>query len=317
VKQLLRGLLGENPGEAAPWRFYPTTLRLPVWARRLTIGYALNSLRISEPEVRLISRDFIKERGLVRPLYMPQFRPVLDPMEILTRLREEVSPDGVEVVDWMVRAAAENAVLSARAEEYNRLGSEFAYAASDGYIPGVIVEDCRIRSERGSVVRTRGYAIAETPRGTFNIPEVGKRLGIFRDLITWGSIWLRSGLIQQYNTLLKWRSLAETPIRQTVGFYRDQLGHLAPNFFVQIPPRPALSVIVRQRFSSDRDQTIDMNFRDPTNYARVVGSKSVAIATGENEVTYTVSAFPFVPPTVAEIQPADGTSTKLEEFVVV
>ena len=115
---------------------------------------------------------------------------------------------------------------------------------------------------------------------------------------------------------MKWKSLAETPIRQTVGFYRDGLGHSAPNFFVQRPTRPALSVRVRQRFSTDEDQTLTINFRDPTNYTRVVGSRSVDIAAGENEVTYTVSAFPYVPPVVAEIQPEDNRSTKLEEFVV-
>jgi len=299
-----------------PWRFYPTTLRLPMWTRPLTLPRALRTFRVSEPRVRVISREFVKERGLVRSLYMPEFRPTLNPAEILDGLRAEVAPDGVEVVEWMIRAAAENAVLSARAEEYNRLGSELAFAANDGYIPGVIVEDCRIRKEMGRTVRTRGYAIAETPRGTFNIPDGRKATGIFRDLITWSSFFMRTGYLQQYNTLLKWRSLAETPIRQTVGFYRDQLGHSAPNFFVQRPTRPALTIRVRQRFSTDEDQTLTINFRDPTNYTRVVGSRSVDIARGENEVTYTVSAFPYVPPVVAEIQPEDNTQTKLEEYVV-
>jgi len=298
-----------------PWRFYPTTLRLPMWTRPLTLPRALRTFRISEPRVRVISREFIKERGLVRSLYMPEFRPTLNPAEILDGLRAEVAPDGVEVVEWMLLSAVENAVLSARCEEYNRLGSQLISGSTDSYIPGLVVEDCRIRKERGSVVGTRGYAIAETPRGSFNIPRLGKRTGIFRDLITWGGMYYQ-GAIQHCESLLKWRSLAETPIRQAVGFYRDQRGNSAPNFFVQRPTRPALSVRVRQRFSTDEDQTLTINFRDPTNYTRVVGSRSVDIARGESEVTYTVSAFPYVPPVVAEIQPEDDRSTKLEEFVV-
>jgi len=298
-----------------PVRFYPTTIRFPLWARPLTIRTALTRIRISEPRVRLISEKFNLERGLYRSLYMPRLKPALNPADILKSIKAEVPIDGVEVVEWMQLSAAENAILSARVEEYNRLGSQLVSGSTDSYIPGLVVEDCRIRKERGSIVGTRGYAIAETPRGTFNIPRLGKRAGIFRDLITWASMYYQ-GSIQHCETLLKWKSLAETPIRNTVGFYRDGRGNAAPNFFVQIPPRPKLTVTVRQRFSSDRDQTLNINFRDPTNYTNVVGTKSVDIAAGENEVTYTVSAFPYCPPLVAEIQPEDNTQTKLEEYVV-
>ena len=297
------------------WRFYPTTLRLPIWARPLTLGRALRTFRVSEPRITLISRDFFKERGLVKSLYTPELPPVLDPCELIESIRTEAPIDGVEVVEWMLLAATENAVLSARMEEYNRLGSELVSGSTDSYIPGLTVEDCHIRKQRGSTVGSQGFAIAESPQGNYRIPRLGKASGIFRNLITWGSMYYL-GSIQHNESLLKWKSLAETPIRQTVGFYRDSRGNAAPNFFVQQPTRPALTVRVRQRFSSDKAQTLGINFRDPTNYSNVVGSKNVAIATGENEVTYTVSAFPYVPPTIAEIQPEDGTQTKLEEFVV-
>jgi len=296
-------------------RLYPTTFRLPVWTRPLTISTALTRFRVSEPRVKLISEKFDLERGLFRSLYKPQFRPVLNPRDLLDSIKAEAAVDGVEVVEWMQLAAAENAVLSARMAEYNRLGSQLVSGSTDAYIPGLIVEDCYVQADIGSTVGSRGYAIARTPRGSFNIPRLRKAPGIFRDLITWASMYYQ-GAVQHCETLLKWRSLAETPIRNAVGFYSDYRGNTAPNFFVQVPTRPSLSVTVRQRFSSDKDQTLAVNFRDPTNYSRVVGSKSVAIATGTSEVTYTVSAFPYVPPTIAEIQPSDNTSTKLEEFVV-
>jgi len=116
--------------------------------------------------------------------------------------------------------------------------------------------------------------------------------------------------------LLKWKSLAETPINQAVGFYRDSAGNVAPQFFVQQPTRPALTVTVKQVFSSDTDQTLNINFRDPTNYAKVLGSKKVDIAAGTCEVTYTVTAFPYVPPLIAEIQPQDKTNTNLQQYTV-
>jgi len=158
-------------------RFYPTTLRLPVWARPLTVRTALSRLKISEPKVRLISEKFHLERGLYRSLYMPRLKPTLNPADILGSIKAEVAVDGVEVVEWMQLSAAENAVLSARVEEYNRLGSQLVSGSTDSYIPGLTVEDCRIQKERGSTVGTRGYAIAVTPRGNFSIPRLRKSSG--------------------------------------------------------------------------------------------------------------------------------------------
>jgi len=42
----------------------------------------------------------------------------------------------------------------------------------------------------------------------------------------------------------------------------------------------------------------------------------IDVGAGQVQVTYTVSAFPYVPPLVAEIQPQDYVQTKLDEYVV-
>lgn len=305
---------GTNPEVEGLVRLYPTTIRLPVWARPLTLKTAISRLNVSDFKVKQISPEF-ELKGLARSLYKPEFPLALSPATLMDRLSGEAPTDGVEIVEWMQISAVENTIMQARIAEYNRLGSELAGQSGDGYIPGVVVEDIRFNSDSGATVINRGFAVATTPRGTFNVPSFGKLPGVFRDLISWGSMSYL-GTIQWTSSLLKWRSLAETPIRETVGFYMDYRGNVAPNFFVQIPTRPALSVTVRQRFSSDGDQTLKVNFRDPTDYSRVVGTKSVAIAKGNSEVTYTVSAFPYVPPTIAEIQPEDAKQTKLEEFAV-
>jgi len=311
-RRLLDGSDKGNPGEA---RVYPTTFRLPVWVRPVTLGTAISRLRVSDFKVRQISPTFERTKGLARSLYAPEFPLALRPGDLMERLRAEAPIDGVEIVEWMQISAVENITLQARIAEYNRLGSELSALSGDPYIPGVVVSDIGFNQVLGATVSSQGFAVATTPRGSFNVPSLGKLPGVFRDLISWGSMsWV--GTMQWIGDLLKWRSLAETPIRETVGFYSDYRGNAAPNFFVQIPSRPALSALVRQRFSSDGNQTLRVNFRDPTNYSRVVGTKSVAVATGTSEVTYTVSAFPYVPPVVAEIQPQNGLSTKLEEFVV-
>jgi len=295
-------------------RIYPTEIRFPAWAGPSTLRLSLSRLRISEPIVSRISEKFTV-KGLSRSYYRPDIKETLDPREIFEKIVEEAPSDSREVVPWMHISAAENIVMHARIAEYNRLGSQVVGSSSDAYIPGVVVEDARFRSEPGRYVASRGYAIAYTPRGNFNVPNLRKGLGVFRDYISWGSIsW--TGSVQYCGNLLKWKSLAETPIRQAVGFYMDYRGNSAPNFFVQIPTRPALTVTVRQRFSSSDRQTLTVRFRDPTNYSNVVGTRQVDIAEGESQVTYTVSAFPYVPPLVVEIQPQDGIQTSLQEYVV-
>ncbi len=312
-RELLSGNNRGNPGKGR--RIYPTTFRRPLWVRPMTLRTAINKLRVSDFKVKQISTRFELKKGLMRSLVFPKLREALDPKEYMESIAEDHPIDGVEYVEWMHICAAENATLHARMNEYNRLGSELLARSGDPAVPGVTVEDVFYPSQLGQTVRSRGYAVASTPRGNFNVPLLGKRVGAFSDLISAGIMsWVGAG--QWTGTIMKWKSLAETPIRQAVGFFRDYLGNVAPNFFVQIPTRPALSVNVRQRFSSDKDQTLKVNFRDPTNYSRVIGSKDVAVATGTSDVTYTVSAFPYVPPVVAEIQPEDKTQIKLEEFVV-
>jgi hypothetical protein len=295
---------------------YPTMVRMPIWSRPSLTSIALSRIKISEPTVNIISERFILERGLLPCPFKPISRLALDPSEVLEVVKSEAPIDGREIVEWMQISAAENIVMQARIAEYNRLGSELIGRSGDAYIPGVVVEDLYYISQTGSDVGMQGYATVRTPRGSFNVPAPGKIPGIFRDILSWGSIpWL--GIEQFIGNLLKWKSLAETPITQTVGFYMDSEGQVAPNFFAQIPPRPSLTVAVRMKFSTNTKQTIKINFRDPSDYTRVVGSKSVEIPSGESEVTYTVTAFPYVPPVVSEIQPRDRTQTKLEEYVVV
>jgi hypothetical protein len=154
-----------------------------------------------------------------------------------------------------------------------------------------------------------------TPRGSFSVPRLGKRTGVFRDLLAWGSIsWI--GTIQYTGNLLKWKSLAETPIRQAVGFYMDSRGNTAPLFLAQVPPRPALTVRARLVVESEEDQELTITLRDPSDYTRVLSTRRVDLLGGGNQVEFTLSAFPYVPPLVAEIQPENNVQTKLNEYTV-
>jgi hypothetical protein len=293
--------------------FFPTEVRLPLWVRPLALEQALAGVRISDVSVRRISSEF--RPRLMASIYRPDLPVALNPRDYEETARSEAPVDGREIVEWMHISAIENMDLQARLVEYNMLGSQAVGSATDPYYPGLVVEDCKVRSEAGATIRSRGYGIADTPRGSFNVPLNAKSPGIFSDVITWSSMSAVGG-IQWNATLIKWKSLAETPITQSAGFYMDYRGNAAPNFFVQKPPAPRLSVRVRQVFSSDGDQNLVISFRDPTNYSSERGTKSVAIAGGQSEVTYTVSSFPYVPPLICQVQPQDGRQTTIDSYTV-
>jgi len=307
----------EEPGR---WRFYPTSVYLPLWARRLSLRTALAQFRVTDISVRQVDPVFSIERkpartrlNIVRPRLFPRLPAALDSGDYLSRIRAEAPVDGTEIVGWMQRCAANNAIISARVEEYNRLGSQLIGDSDDPYIPGCSVEDIQFRSERGRDVSNRGYGIAETPRGNFRVDAGGRGDGVFRDLLSWGGIdWV--GYTQWTGTLLKWKSLASTPIRDAVGFPSFS-GLSAPQYVVLQPSRPALRMSVNQSFTTDKPQRIYITWRDPNDFTRVLARDWIDIPEGTSELSYRVISFPYVPPTVYHMQPENETRTRMDYLI--
>ena len=305
-----------------------TRLEFPSWCKGVALKQSLKSFKIRDIEVSDISSKFNlsglsepdEEEGIlerIRGKLRDRLGKWLDPKEVHSVLAEIHPVDGTEIVEWMHISVAEAMTMRARIQEYNRAGiaSYETGNATDPRFPGLVVDDIRMQSDSGYTVRSRGYGITLTPRGNYNVPFLGKATGIFRDHLSWGSCSY-AGPVQWTASLLKWKRLAETPIRDKIGFYMDFRGNTAPNFFAQIPTLPKPRATLVMRFSSDRDQNVTLRFRDPTNYTRVIGEKVVRVPSGSAEVTTTVSGFPYVPPTTSEIQPLDGIQTTLDLYVV-
>lgn len=293
-------------------KFFPTRLTFPTWCPPSLARRACRTLSIGTPRIKRI-RELPTFRGLSRSPLMPEIEPFIDPLDRREEILAGIETDGVEVVDWMLDSWMNAVALSARETEYNLAGSQMTTGSGDGYIPGVKAEDIHAKKQRGRDVSRQGYFVLVTPRGNTNVPRYGKATAIFKDLLAWGSNTYL-GSVQYGANLIKWKELASTPIRRSIGFFKDSRGHVAPNFFVQRPSRPAMSVTARLSIDSNDNQTININFRDPTDYTRVSGSKSFDVAKGTHEVTFTLTALPFVPPVVAEIQPEDGVSTSLNSY---
>jgi hypothetical protein len=290
-------------------RIYPTEVELPLW--ELKIASLISRVEIIEQSVKQIS-DKPNFTGLKKPSFANYLPESLDPNDYLNYI-SSVSPiDGREVVEWMHRAFADNAILSARAEEYNSLGSQFVSVSSDAYIPGASVEEVRFQSVQGSTVLSNGYGVLMTPYGNVNIPVGGKATVVFKDLLLWAAIpW--AGSIQWGGNIIKWKSLAKTPINQTIGFPLVS-DFSAPQFIAVSPRRPTVRLHVIANFSSNESQTLTIKIRNVNDYTRVIAQTSVKIPAGQSNVMLTLRGLPYASTTVWEIQPEDRKKTALNSM---
>jgi len=277
------------------------------------------ALQIRLEKIELKRPEFDLKRGLsISPTL--RWLPIrVNSAKLFEPLRENAPVDGREIVEWMHYAAADNAVFEGFGEEYKVCstvaGGSVISQSGDPYIPGVRVGNLRAESIRGSTVGSRGYGTVRTPYGTFNVPVGGKTLYAFKDLLAWAALpWV--GSMQWSLTLLQWTKLARAPITGRVRFPSSH-GRVAPNFFEISPRIPAPMCVMRIGLTSDKPQTIRMRGRGTKgSYHNVLFEDSFKIESGESEILYYVTGFPFVGAFTLELGPQDGTETVLDYLEV-
>jgi len=288
---------------------FPTAVKLPEWARDARYRNAVAEMVVQE--VRRVG-DYTEE-GLEKPLWSPDAPSTMDWNTIEAWMKEIAPIEEEQIVEWMQTAAAANVIISAREEEYKKLGSSLVGNSDDAYIPGLSVEDVRFRPELGRTVASRGYAVMETPRGNVDVSVPGKATGIFRDLLCWGAC-LDAYLVQWTGVLLKWRELTTNPSGD-LGFPNFR-GLVAPQFFAHSSSIPAPVNMVTMRVCSDKPQTISIRGRSVDDYRDVILEQNISVPEGESEVSFYIFGFPVVPVMAVEMQPEDGTKTVLRKWEV-
>jgi hypothetical protein len=266
-------------------------------------------------EAKLVTPRVDLETGLAKPQTLAWVANAIDSSIAREQISREATVDGVEVVEWMQWAAADNAVLEAMELEYNRLGSQVLTGSGDSYIPGVRVGDLRGESVRGDIVSMRGYGVVITPYGSFRVPVRGKATIAVRDLLAWATIpWV--SYIQWILTLIQWRDLVSIPVRQRVRFFSSS-GLVAPQFFSYTPRAPLPLVTFRIKITSDKDQEVIVRGRGVKgSYEKIYYEGKFNVKSGGSEVTCNVMGMPFVQAHTVEIQPADNTQTILDSLEV-
>jgi len=289
---------------------FPTVAKLPEWA----VNNACRNAVAEFGEIKVVKIGPYSETGLAMPPESPSAPSSIDWDAIMEWSRSQQSLDDPAMVEWMYWAHAANTIISARMEEYKRLGSSLIGESNDPYIPGLKIEDIRFRSELGRVVAERGYANLDTPRGSVRVPVPGKATAVFKDLISWGAV-LNAFLVQWTGVLLKWRELATNPDKELA--FPNFNGLVAPQFFTHSSSIPAPVNIITMRISSNKPQTISIKGRNVDDYTEVISEMSVNVPEGESESTVVIYGFPVVPPMVIEMQPENMTKTILKSWSVI
>lgn len=275
------------------------------------------SISVELKEVRRI-RGFSVEGligGLPRPRALAWVPPLTNSEDAREFIAEEAPVDGEEVVEWMHYAAADMAVMEVFAQSVEDNGGRISFRSGDGYIPGVRESSSfYVISERGSTVRSRGYARVRTPYGVVNVPVGGKKTIVFKDFLAWAALpW--TGWIQFTISLLRWLKLPRAPITKKMPF-PSSYGKSAPNFIVVSTRVPTPIATMRMVVTSDKDQKMVLRGRSTSDYTRTYFEKELEIESGEAEYTLILSAFPVLPSFVLELQPQDGTRTTLNKLEV-
>ncbi|MEM2618756.1 MAG: hypothetical protein QW356_04645 [Candidatus Hadarchaeales archaeon] len=302
------------PEEFVGRKFYPTSVRKPAWATGLVARVSkITDLKVEE--ARTVKAKFEKPtgaKGLMRSKTFETWPVSLASEDYDTLVVEEVPETPGDVVPWMHQAATANAVLEARCEEYNRLGSQLVSASGDGNIPGISLEDLNYSRTTGATVTAQGYGSLVTPYGTLRVPVGGKTDGIFPNLLCWGAIPRTTFFYQWTGALLKWKSLASTPIESALGF-PNCWGLVAPQYFVVASSRPAMFVRTFLTLGSNKQQTVKLTVRDTDDFTKTMFTSDLSVPEGETMFTILLRGAPIVPASVFHLQPEDGTQTYIKE----
>ena len=294
--------------------YFPTRALLPPWTTRAAQAEGERRFDLGEIRVSKLSPKFdIEELKLCRSSLFPHLPAALNSLDIQSTIEHEVPVDNVEIVGWMHDSAADNAILTARMEEYNKY-SQIVGRSGDGYIPGVRVSDIYFAKTRGYTVASERKGTLVTPRGRITIPLGGGNTLIASDLLAWGGI--RSTSWIQYSCqALKWLRLAATPITSSIGF-PSFAGIVAPNFFLQKPDEEGKRARTSITMASNKSRRIPIVYRSSSDYTKVVDRASLPLDSGVNEISFIVASYPSVPTVVLHVKPEPETELVLREYRV-
>jgi len=226
-------------------------------------------------------------------------------------ISRDVTPDGVEIVEWMIEAAEAMAALDVTTTSIQKAGGMVISKSGDPYIPGVSAGNLQVVSWRGETVKKNGYGVVKTPYGSFNVPLRATATYAMKDILAWAAN-LKAYTAQWVLALLSWVKLPTAPITNRIPFTNVQ-GFVAPQFVSVEPKAPIPIVVTRLGFTSNKEQDVVVKFRGSKGqYQNVLDETTLTIPAGQSEGIVWLTGVPFVSSFTIHVQPENNTKTVLD-----
>ncbi|RLI83672.1 hypothetical protein DRP04_00705 [Archaeoglobales archaeon] len=285
-----------------------TLIQLPLWSTAEFLAELKGkTISVTKAKISYRSKDFSDILAdMVAVDWIDRKFQNIDTDKIIDMIRSKIPVDESEIMEWMQEAFAANCVISVMSENYKPVGGVVIGKSSDPYIPGLHVQDISFLKEIGKTISERGYAQVKSPYGIDRLNVLSKLTLVKSRMLAWAANTYVA-FKQWTGVLLKWLKIPSSPIRGHVSNVVVK-GLASPQFIAHIPPRFGLKNTVYMDIASDRNQIVNMTFRDPRDYTVKLGS--IKLPLRENavaKVKFKLRSFAGVPPLLVQYEcPENG-----------
>jgi len=319
-----------------------TRIEMPMWCTSEILNYIIRHpvLEIKLRKIRAIDKDFDSVvESMCAVDWTEDVIQHIDSRKILENVRKTI-PLREEVHEWMRVSYAHNVAISVMKQNYANvvstrkkgiMESEFVTLggiidgkSDDPYIPGVQVQDISYVSETGKTVADNGFAKLNTPYGIDHVPILDKKTIIKPKMLAWSAIpWV--GNKQWIGAIVKWVKLVKNPFELAKGGIPNVLltnfsgteGLSSPVFLAHVPPRFGLRNDVELDIASNKDQRIEIYYRDPRDFTKALCKLTIPLQGNSiNKIRYSIRSLFGVSPMLMHIETPDNGLIAVKKFNV-
>jgi len=319
-----------------------TRIEMPMWCTSDILNFMFRHpvLEVKLRKIRTIDKDF---DSIVESMYAVDWTEDviqhIDSRKILKDVRKTIPLCDV-IHEWMRISYAHNVAISVMKQNYANVlatgkkgtmeanfvtvGGIVDGKSDDPYIPGLQVQDISYVSETGETVANNGFAKLNTPYGIDHVPILDKKTIIKPKMLAWTAIpWV--GTKQWIGAIVKWLKLVRNPFDLSKGGIPNVLltnkdateGLSSPVFLAHIPPRFGLRNDIELDIASNKDQRIEIYYRDPRDFTRALCKLTVPLqGNAVNKIRYSIRSLFGVPPMLMHIETPDNGLIAVKKFNV-
>lgn len=248
---------------------------------------------------------------LPRPRALNWFQPTFDYREALEQVNRSIvqAPD---VVDWMREATATEAIFDVFEQSVSSNRGVVASLTTDGYSPGVRVEDVYFQSSPADVVERSG-AVLVTPAGNVNVPLGSKVLVAKGGFLAWACVRNRY-VVQWIGTILKYKLNPEAKLGSDVkDIPFPSSGTFVAPVVIDVTPPISIRHVDYIQIYSEGSQTVNLIFTQRNSYDSQIANIQISVPYGVSTIklrVFGISSYSVI------IQPSDGVSSYLQSYSV-